>query len=116
MNSREDRLEERRHWRRGADGTLLLTPFHYERKPSRSGEDEKWRDKTVLCIGGRASGTDIAREISCVARKVYVSERGAAVEGWPGREKVEVVGGTVGLVESGKDGWTKSKSSSGDNT
>lgn len=30
--------------------------------------------KTVLCIGGRASGADIAREISAHAEKVYLSD------------------------------------------
>ena len=30
--------------------------------------------KTVLCIGGRASGSDIAREISYHARRVYLSD------------------------------------------
>lgn len=30
--------------------------------------------KTVLCIGGRASGADIAREISAHAKKVYLSD------------------------------------------
>jgi thioredoxin reductase len=31
-------------------------------------------DQTVLCIGARASGSDLAREISAVARTVYVSD------------------------------------------
>eukprot|EP00956_Cyclotella_meneghiniana_P023713 scaffold46697_cov72-Cyclotella_meneghiniana.AAC.2 len=31
-------------------------------------------DKTVLCVGARASGTDIAREIGLYAKKVYLSD------------------------------------------
>ncbi len=33
-----------------------------------------FEDKTVLCIGGRASGSDLAREISHYANKVYLSD------------------------------------------
>ena len=33
-----------------------------------------YTNKTVLCIGGRASGSDIAREISQYAKKVYISD------------------------------------------
>jgi Flavin-binding monooxygenase-like len=35
---------------------------------------EPFKDQTVLCIGGRASGADIAREISCHAKHVYLSD------------------------------------------
>jgi len=35
---------------------------------------EEYTDKTVLCIGARASGMDIAREIGLVARTVYLSD------------------------------------------
>ncbi|GMH86934.1 hypothetical protein TrVE_jg3476 [Triparma verrucosa] len=35
---------------------------------------ETFGDKIILCIGGRASGSDIAREVSGVAKKVYVSD------------------------------------------
>ncbi len=33
-----------------------------------------FKDQTVLCIGGRASGSDLAREISMHAKKVYLSD------------------------------------------
>ena len=33
-----------------------------------------FQDKTILCIGGRASGADLAREISKYATKVYLSD------------------------------------------
>mmetsp|Transcript_42250 Transcript_42250/g.61723 ORF Transcript_42250/g.61723 Transcript_42250/m.61723 type:complete len:424 (+) Transcript_42250:250-1521(+) len=36
-------------------------------------------DKTVLCVGGRASGSDLAREISHVAKKVYLSDSTCSV-------------------------------------
>lgn len=36
-----------------------------------------FRGQTVLCIGGRASGSDLARELSQTARHVYVSYTGA---------------------------------------
>jgi thioredoxin reductase len=35
---------------------------------------EPFTDQTVLCIGARASGSDLAREISAVARTVYLSD------------------------------------------
>jgi Flavin-binding monooxygenase-like len=35
---------------------------------------QPFTDQTVLCIGARASGSDLAREISAVARTVYVSD------------------------------------------
>jgi len=34
----------------------------------------KYAGKTVLCIGARASGADIAREIATVAKRVYLSD------------------------------------------
>mmetsp|Transcript_2715 Transcript_2715/g.3862 ORF Transcript_2715/g.3862 Transcript_2715/m.3862 type:complete len:238 (+) Transcript_2715:768-1481(+) len=33
-----------------------------------------FKDQTVLCIGGRASGSDLAREITQFARHVYLSD------------------------------------------
>jgi len=33
-----------------------------------------FKDQTVLCIGGRASGSDLAREISIHAKKVFLSD------------------------------------------
>jgi len=33
-----------------------------------------FKDQIVLCIGGRASGSDLAREISMYAKKVYLSD------------------------------------------
>mmetsp|Transcript_17341 Transcript_17341/g.29410 ORF Transcript_17341/g.29410 Transcript_17341/m.29410 type:complete len:468 (-) Transcript_17341:882-2285(-) len=36
-------------------------------------DPEEFRGQTVLCIGGRASGADLAREISEVADQVYLS-------------------------------------------
>jgi cation diffusion facilitator CzcD-associated flavoprotein CzcO len=35
---------------------------------------EQFRDQVVLCIGGRASGADLAREISCHAKHIYLSD------------------------------------------
>lgn len=35
---------------------------------------ERFAGQTVLCIGGRASGSDLAREIAPVARHVYLSD------------------------------------------
>lgn len=37
-------------------------------------DPEQFKDQSVLCIGGRASGADLAREISCYAKKVYLSD------------------------------------------
>ena len=37
-------------------------------------EPSKFAGKTVLCVGARASGSDMAREISAHARKVYLSD------------------------------------------
>jgi len=37
-------------------------------------DPSKFKDQTVLCIGGRASGLDIAKEISQYAEHVYVSD------------------------------------------
>ena len=34
----------------------------------------KFTNQTVLCIGGRASGADLAREISAFAKQVYLSD------------------------------------------
>jgi len=31
-------------------------------------------DQTVLCVGGRASGSDVAREVSSFAKRVYLSD------------------------------------------
>jgi len=39
-----------------------------------------FRDQTVVCIGGRASGSDLARELSQTAKRVYVSYSGATKE------------------------------------
>lgn len=33
-----------------------------------------FKDQVVLCVGGRASGSDLAREISMYAKKVYLSD------------------------------------------
>jgi hypothetical protein len=33
-----------------------------------------FKDQIVLCIGGRASGSDLAREVSMYAKKVYLSD------------------------------------------
>jgi len=41
-------------------------------------EPDEFKDQTVLCIGGRASGADIAREIATVAKHVYVSDSAKA--------------------------------------
>jgi hypothetical protein len=35
---------------------------------------DEYRGKTVLCVGARASGADIAREIGLVAKGVYLSD------------------------------------------
>ena len=35
---------------------------------------DAYRNKTVLCVGARASGADIAREIGLVAKRVYLSD------------------------------------------
>ena len=37
-------------------------------------EPQRFTKKNVLCIGGRASGSDLAREISHYANKVYLSD------------------------------------------
>ncbi len=37
-------------------------------------DPEQFTDQSVLCIGGRASGADLAREISFHAKKVYLSD------------------------------------------
>lgn len=37
--------------------------------------------KTVLCVGGRASGSDLAREISLHADHVYLSDTTCELEG-----------------------------------
>lgn len=37
-------------------------------------DPEEFRGQNVLCIGGRASGSDLAREISEYAEKVYLSD------------------------------------------
>lgn len=39
---------------------------------------DEYKGKTVLCIGARASGVDIAREIGLVANKVYLSDSTSA--------------------------------------
>lgn len=36
--------------------------------------NQDWKDQTVLCIGARASGSDIARELSSVCPHVYLSD------------------------------------------
>jgi thioredoxin reductase len=39
---------------------------------------DEFKGKTVLCVGARASGADIAREIGQVAKKVYLSDSTSA--------------------------------------
>lgn len=39
---------------------------------------DEFKGKTVLCVGARASGADIAREIGQVANKVYLSDSTSA--------------------------------------
>lgn len=39
-----------------------------------------FQDQTVLCVGGRASGSDLAREISAFAKKVYLSDTSCPIE------------------------------------
>jgi hypothetical protein len=39
----------------------------------------RFKDKTVLVVGSRSSGTDVAREIAGVAKAVYASDRSVAI-------------------------------------
>ncbi|GMH64763.1 hypothetical protein TL16_g04037 [Triparma laevis f. inornata] len=59
---------------------------------------ETYGEKVVICIGGRASGSDIAREISSVAKKVYVSDSASSntSEG-----NVHTCARTAGLADDG---------------
>lgn len=41
---------------------------------------QDFTDQTVLCIGGRASGADLSREISAYAKKVYLSDSTCPIE------------------------------------
>ena len=63
--------------------------------PQDRGHDDRqlYVGKTVLCVGGRASGSDIAREISAVAKKVYVSDSSTG----PAENNVESCAKTAGL-------------------
>lgn len=55
--------------------------------------------QTVLCIGGRASGSDLAREISTVANHVYLSDPGVTTTDTQG--KVTCVPRTIGVADDG---------------
>jgi len=59
-------------------------------------------DATILIIGGRASGSDIARELAPHARRIYVSD--STPQTLPAVPKVETVARTVGLAGSEKPG------------
>ena len=43
-------------------------------------DPKMFQDQTVLCVGGRASGSDLAREISAFAKKVYLSDTSCPIE------------------------------------
>lgn len=59
---------------------------------------EPFRGKTVLCIGGRASGSDLTREISSVAEHVYLSDPSTTVAETQGN--VTCVPRTVAIDEN----------------
>ncbi len=59
--------------------------------------EEIFGDRVVLCVGGRASGSDIAREISTVARKVYISDS----SGGGDQQVMEADGNVVPVARTG---------------
>eukprot|EP00339_Tiarina_fusa_P009715 CAMPEP_0117029412 /NCGR_PEP_ID=MMETSP0472-20121206/21297_1 /TAXON_ID=693140 ORGANISM="Tiarina fusus, Strain LIS" /NCGR_SAMPLE_ID=MMETSP0472 /ASSEMBLY_ACC=CAM_ASM_000603 /LENGTH=448 /DNA_ID=CAMNT_0004737165 /DNA_START=166 /DNA_END=1512 /DNA_ORIENTATION=+ len=79
--------------------------FKGETMHSVSYDDPKdFEGKTVLCIGGRASGADLAREISFCAEHVYLSDTGfKSSDGEKTRTvgKVTWVPKTVGVQKDG---------------
>jgi len=63
--------------------------------------DPAFANRTVLCIGGRASGSDLAREIAHVAKHVYLSDTTCpAVATTQG--KVTWVPATTAVLEDGR--------------
>ena len=61
---------------------------------------DEFAGKTILCVGGRASGTDIARELSRVARRVYVSDSKIENLAREGEGNVFPCPRTTGLLDS----------------
>lgn len=70
---------------------------------------EGFEDQVVLCVGGKASGSDLARDISSVAKHVYLSDNACTKailppdkECNPGNNgRVTIVPGTKSVLEDG---------------
>jgi thioredoxin reductase len=98
------------HYARPANPSIpgLEEYFKGETMHSVSYDDPKdCEGKTVLCIGGRASGADLAREISFCAEHVYLSDTGFKKSSDDGEEtetvgKVTWVPKTVGVQKDGR--------------
>ena len=68
-------------------------------------DPSEFESQTVLCIGGRASGSDLAREMSFHAKHVYLSE--SIAKQAQTEENVTLVPRTIGIREDGSVEFAK---------
>jgi hypothetical protein len=64
-----------------------------------------FQNQTVLCIGGRASGSDLARELALYAKHVYLSD--STAEQVETQDNITCVPRTVGIDKDGRAQFDK---------